>query len=107
GMEVLLEVHNEKELREYLTDDVDMLGVNNRNLGTFETAIQTSIDLAAMIPDKFVKVSESGIKSPETIVELRKYGYRGFLMGTYFMKYSRPEKACAEFIEKLQATRVS
>lgn len=105
GMEVLLEVHNEKELKEYITDDVDMVGVNNRNLGTFETAVQTSIDLASMIPDVFVKISESGIKSPETIVELRQYGYRGFLMGTYFMKYSRPEKACEEFIEKLKVVQ--
>lgn len=102
GMEVLLEVHNEEELKAYLNEDVDMLGVNNRNLGTFETAIQTSIELANQIPDQFVKVSESGIKSPETIIELRNYGYQGFLMGTYFMKYERPEEACADFINKLK-----
>ncbi len=102
GMEVLLEVHNEEELKAYLNEDVDMLGVNNRNLGTFETAIQTSIELANQIPDQFVKVSESGIKSPETIIELRNYGYQGFLMGTYFMKHERPEQACADFINKLK-----
>ena len=106
GMEVLLEVHNEQELKAYLNDDVDMLGVNNRNLGTFETAIQTSIDLANLIPDQFVKVSESGIKTPATVLELRKYGYRGFLMGTHFMKYNRPEKACADFIDGLKLITV-
>lgn len=106
GMEVLLEVHNEEELKAYLNDDVDMLGVNNRNLGTFETAIQTSIELANQIPDQFVKVSESGIKSPETILELKGYGYKGFLMGTHFMKYSRPEKACADFIHRLKEIAV-
>lgn len=102
GMEVLLEVHNEKELREYIVDDVDIVGVNNRNLGTFETAIQTSIDLAELIPDQFVKISESGIKEPATIATLRKYGYKGFLMGTYFMKFENPEHACAEFIKEMR-----
>ena len=102
GMEVLLEVHNEQELTAHINEHVDMLGVNNRNLGNFETAVQTSIDLAAKIPDQFVKVSESGIKAPETILELRKCGYKGFLMGTYFMKFGRPEKACADFITKLK-----
>lgn len=107
GMEVLLEVHNKEELQAHINDDVDMLGVNNRNLGTFETAIQTSIDLADLIPDQFVKVSESGIKSPETVLELRKHGYKGFLMGTHFMRYSRPEKACTDFIAKLNVVAVS
>lgn len=102
GMEVLLEVHNEKELREYIVDDVDIVGVNNRNLGTFETAIKTSIDLAELIPDQFVKISESGIKEPATIATLRKYGYKGFLMGTYFMKFENPEHACAEFIKEMR-----
>lgn len=101
GMEVLLEVHNEKELKDHINDDVDIVGVNNRNLGTFETAIQTSIDLAELIPDQFVKISESGINDPATIGTLRKYGYKGFLMGTYFMKFEKPEEACAAFIEKM------
>lgn len=107
GMEVLLEVHNEEELKAFLNEDVDMLGVNNRNLGNFETAIQTSIDLANQIPGQFVKVSESGIKSPETIIELKNHGYKGFLMGTHFMKYSRPEKACADFIKQLKLIAAS
>lgn len=106
GMEVLLEVHNEAELRDHITDEVDIVGVNNRNLGNFETAIQTSVDLADLIPDQFVKISESGINDPATIGTLRKYGYRGFLMGTYFMKFEQPEKACQEFIAQLKVASV-
>lgn len=106
GMEVLLEVHNAQELEDYISDNVDVVGVNNRNLGNFETAIQTSIDLAELIPEQFVKISESGIKEPATIGTLRQYGYKGFLMGTYFMKFEKPEQACAAFIEKMGVTSV-
>ena len=101
GLEVLLEVHNAEELA-HANDSVDMLGVNNRNLKTFEQSIQTSFDLAALIPDKFVKVSESGISSVETVKELRKIGYRGFLMGENFMKENHPDVALNSFIEKLR-----
>jgi len=77
---------------------VDMLGVNNRNLKTFEQSIQTSFDLAALIPDDFVKVSESGISKVETVKELRKVGYKGFLMGENFMKEENPAEALSKFI---------
>jgi indole-3-glycerol phosphate synthase len=97
GLEVLLEVHNAEELG-HANDHVDMLGVNNRNLKTFEQSIQTSFDLAALIPDKFVKVSESGISKVETVKELRKVGYRGFLMGENFMKEENPAEALKRFI---------
>jgi indole-3-glycerol phosphate synthase len=100
GLEVLLEVHNAEEIG-HANDFVDMLGVNNRNLKTFEQNIQTSFDLAALIPDKFVKVSESGISKTETVKELRKVGYRGFLMGENFMKEENPAEALKEFIEEL------
>ena len=101
GMEVLLEVHNAEEIG-HANDFVDMLGVNNRNLKTFEQSIQTSFDLAALIPDKFVKVSESGISKTETVKELRKAGYKGFLMGENFMKEENPAETLKNFIEKLQ-----
>ena len=101
GLEVLLEVHNAEELI-HANDSVDMLGVNNRNLKTFEQSIQTSFDLATLIPDKFVKVSESGISSVETVKELRKVGYRGFLMGENFMKTEDPANALKNFITGLQ-----
>jgi len=100
GLEVLLEVHNADELG-HANDFVDMLGVNNRNLRTFEQSIQTSFDLAALIPDKFVKVSESGISKTETVKELRKVGYKGFLMGENFMKEEDPAGALERFIRKL------
>jgi indole-3-glycerol phosphate synthase len=101
GLEVLLEVHNAEEIR-HANDCVDMLGVNNRNLKTFEQSIQTSFDLAALIPDKFVKVSESGISKTKTVKELRKVGYKGFLMGENFMKEENPAEALENFIANLQ-----
>ncbi|MEA4850388.1 MAG: indole-3-glycerol phosphate synthase TrpC [Paludibacter sp.] len=100
GLEVLLEVHNEQELG-HANDFVDMLGVNNRNLKTFEQNIQTSFDLAALIPDQFVKVSESGISKTETVRELRAVGYKGFLMGENFMKEENPASVLVNFISSL------
>jgi indole-3-glycerol phosphate synthase len=100
GLEVLLEVHNAEEIG-HANEFVDMMGVNNRNLKTFEQNIQTSFDLAAMIPDQFVKVSESGISKVETVIELRKVGYRGFLMGENFMKEENPVRALKGFIEQM------
>ena len=82
-------------------DFVDMLGVNNRNLKTFEQNIQTSFDLAALIPDQFVKVSESGISKIETVRELRAVGYKGFLIGENFMKEENPASALVNFISSL------
>lgn len=102
GMEVLLEVHDEDELKQHLEAGADLIGVNNRNLKTFEVSIDTSKRLASLIPDQVVKVSESGITDPNTIVELRKYGYQGFLMGENFMKHSRPDKAAREFVHELR-----
>jgi indole-3-glycerol phosphate synthase len=104
GLEILLEVHDREELERTLSDQVDVIGVNNRNLKDFSVSIETSKELAALIPDSFIKVSESGIGEPETIRDLRQFGYRGFLMGEAFMKTSRPEKACADFIHALQQT---
>ena len=100
GLEVLLEVHNADEIR-HANDYVDMLGVNNRNLKTFEQSIQVSFDLADLIPDHFVKVSESGISKVDTVKELRKAGYKGFLMGENFMKESDPAEALTSFIKAL------
>jgi indole-3-glycerol phosphate synthase len=103
GLEVLLEVHDENELKSNLDTGVDLIGVNNRNLKTFEVSIDTSKWLAEMIPASFVKVSESGISSVEAIVELRQYGYRGFLIGESFMKHVSPEIAATQFIQQLEA----
>jgi indole-3-glycerol phosphate synthase len=102
-LEVLLEVHDKEELERSITPEVDAIGVNNRNLKDFTVDISLSKELSAAIPSQFVKVSESGISQAETVIELKTYGYQGFLMGETFMKNSRPEKACAEFIDKVQS----
>ena len=102
-LEVLLEVHNLEELQQSLHPEVDLIGVNNRNLNTFETSINVSKELAQHIPDGFVRVSESGISNPATLLELRDYGYEGFLIGESFMQHSRPEQAAARFIHDYQA----
>ena len=99
NLEVLLEVHDAEELAKTLCDDVDMVGVNNRNLKTFATSIATSLELAEAIPDSFVKISESGLKDAETILDLYRQGYQGFLIGESFMKTSDPA-AALELIQK-------
>ncbi|WP_282075884.1 indole-3-glycerol phosphate synthase TrpC [Maribacter aquivivus] len=102
GLDVLLEVHNEKELHKSIMPSLDMLGVNNRNLKTFEVSLETSKKLSKLIPDDFVKVSESGISSVDAIKELKPYGYEGFLIGENFMKTDNPGKSAIEFIKNLK-----
>jgi indole-3-glycerol phosphate synthase len=80
---------------------LNMLGVNNRNLKTFEVSLDTSMALAELIPDDFVKVSESGISSTAAIKALQPYGYQGFLIGENFMKTESPGLAAADFIKTL------
>lgn len=99
-LEVLLELHAEHEL-DYAEVDVDAIGVNNRNLGTFVTDVQNSFRLAARLPQDRVLVSESGISNPETIRLLREAGYRGFLIGETFMKTDNPGEALKNFISQL------
>jgi indole-3-glycerol phosphate synthase len=101
-LEVLLEVHNEQELKSNLNSGADLIGVNNRNLKTFEVTIDTSKKLSELIPTEIVSVSESGISDPATILELRKFGYRGFLIGENFMKHSRPEEEAKRFTSALR-----
>jgi indole-3-glycerol phosphate synthase len=102
-LDVLLEVHNEAELHKSIMPSLDMLGVNNRNLKTFEVSIDTSKALSKMIPNEFVKVSESGISSIEAIKELQPYGYQGFLIGENFMKTENPGESATNFIKDLQS----
>lgn len=98
GLEVLLEIHNEEELNR-ICPQVDMIGVNNRNLATFVTDIYTSFALATHIPACHLRVSESGIHSMETIKALRNAGYRGFLIGECFMKENQPAQALKNFMQ--------
>jgi len=76
--------------------------VNNRNLKTMKVALETSVHLASLIPERFVKISESGITTPEDVIKLKAAGYRGFLIGENFMKTIDPVIACKEFIMKLK-----
>lgn len=101
GLEVLLEVHNQEELNKAIMPSLDMIGVNNRNLKTFEVSLEYSKELAQHIPNEFVKVSESGISSTEAIMELQQFGYQGFLIGEHFMKTENPGIAAKLFINTL------
>ncbi len=103
GLEVLLEVHNEEELKNNLFDTVDMIGVNNRNLKTFEVDLANSKTLAEKIPSEFVKISESGISEIAAIKELQKCGFQGFLIGGNFMATEDPGKSALEFIKELES----
>lgn len=100
GLEILMEVHDGEELERSLCDDLDLVGVNNRNLKTFDVSLGTSMELVDRIPPSFVKISESGISKPETLVELKKAGFDGFLIGENFMKSARPEQAAYTFIKE-------
>ena len=102
GLEVLLEVHNIEELEKSIMPSLDLLGVNNRNLKTFEVDLNISKSLVDKIPDEFVKVSESGISNVKTIQELKTCGYQGFLIGENFMKTDNPGAAAANFIKQLE-----
>ena len=101
-MDVLLEIHNQAELH-HICDTVDLVGVNNRNLKTFKTSLQNSIDLSTQIPDRFVKISESGIADAKDIKLLKQYGFQGFLIGESFMKTDNPGLACESFIKTIQS----
>jgi len=101
GLSVLLEVHNEEELNRSIFDSIDAIGVNNRNLKDFSVSLDHSYNLATKIPDRFIKVSESGISDPETIKALKKVGYKGFLIGENFMRTESPQEAIKAFVAAL------
>ncbi len=101
GMEVLLEMHNDRDF-EYTELEPDMYGINNRNLGSFVTDVENSFRLADQLPRDVCRVSESGISKPEIVNRLREEGgFRGFLMGEQFMKQTDPGTALADFIGAL------
>ncbi len=102
GLSVLLEVHNKLELEKSLCLGLDAVGVNNRNLNTFEVSINTSLELATYIPNEFMKIAESGIDNVDTIKQLCSAGYKGFLIGEYFMKQKNPESEIIDFFERVK-----
>jgi indole-3-glycerol phosphate synthase len=97
GLEVLTEIHNKEELLK-VSPHTDIVGVNNRNLGTMEVSILNSIELAPYLPSEKLKISESGIKGASDIFRLQQVGYAGYLIGETFMRTENPSKTCAEFI---------
>lgn len=102
GMEVLLEMHNEKDF-EYAELEPDMYGINNRNLGTFVTDVENSFRLAEKLPKDVCRVSESGISDPMIVKRLRdEAAFRGFLMGEQFMKQADPGQGLADFLKQLE-----
>jgi indole-3-glycerol phosphate synthase len=101
GLEVLLEIHTQAEL-DHICDSIDMVGINNRNLKTFEVDLAHSIALAKMLPAHLPKIAESGISDVATIIELKKEGFDGFLMGENFMKTVDPAAAFAAFVAELK-----
>ena len=102
GLEVLIEIHDENELKKCLTDTIDIIGVNNRNLKTFEVDINTSIKLSNMIPENYLTISESGISNYDEIIKLRKNGFKGFLIGELFMKNNNPGKEVLNLIQNIR-----
>lgn len=100
-LEVLLEIHTESEL-DYIGPHTDMAGVNNRNLGTFHTDVDNSLRLADKLPAEVLRVSESGMSQPATVRQLRRAGYRGFLIGGHLMAQPRPGEELERFISLLQ-----
>lgn len=101
GLEVLLEVHKEEELQKAIMPSLNMIGVNNRNLKTFEVSLSYSKELANLISNEFVKISESGISNVADVQELQHFGYQGFLIGENFMKTDNAGLAASEFIKQL------
>lgn len=97
GLEVLLEVHTQSEIEEKFCDEIDILGINNRNLHTFEVDIENSIRLAQSLPSNLPKIAESGINDTATLLRLKENGFQGFLIGERFMKQEKPAVACKEF----------
>lgn len=104
GLEVLVEIHNQQELEKALEVDAEIIGINNRNLKTFEVDLNNSVKLAKQIPHNKVKISESGISNPETIKMLQSEDFDAFLVGENFMK-STPDsfdKNCSSFIQNIK-----
>ena len=101
GLETLLEIHSTDEIG-HILPDTDMIGVNNRHLGTFHTDTEVSFTMADKLPHDRVLVSESGISSAETIRRLREAGFAGFLIGETFMKCEDPSQALRQLIAQVQ-----
>jgi len=101
GLEVLLELHDERELA-HVCNETELIGINNRNLKTFDVNIEQSLLMAGKIPDDKIKIAESGISSVDDIMMFKENGFKGFLIGELFMKEADPTIAFAEFVNALR-----
>jgi indole-3-glycerol phosphate synthase len=104
GLEVLLEIHEEKELA-HVCEEVDVVGINNRDLKTFSVDIDRSIRLSERLPESKLRVAESGIRNVETLVHMKTAGFNGFLIGEQFMNTTDPAIAFASFIDQLKKSQ--
>jgi len=107
AMDALVEVHTHDEMQRAINCGANIIGVNNRNLATFEVSLSTSIELAVVAPPAAKLISESGIESREDIDRLRDAGYHGFLIGETLMKAANPETLLMEFTELRGGARTS
>lgn len=101
GLEVLLEIHDEREL-DHLCDEVDVVGINNRDLKTFTVDIDRSIRLAERLPKNKLRIAESGIRDVDTLLHMKSAGFNGFLIGEQFMRSADPAIAFASFADELK-----
>lgn len=100
-LEVLLELHTEEEL-EHFYEDIDLVGINNRNLKNFEVDLEHSIKLAEKLPAHKTKIAESGLSKVENVLYLKQQGFNGFLMGEHFMRAGNPAIALANFVKEIK-----
>jgi len=100
GLEVLMELHEAEELEKW-NPQIDLLGINNRDLKNFHTGIKKSLEIASSLPVESIWISESGLKGPDELQQLASVGYRGFLIGEAFMRADDPGKLCGDFVHSL------
>jgi indole-3-glycerol phosphate synthase len=105
-MEVLFEIHEESSIAK-LPADAQLIGINNRNLKSFEVDIDHSLNLLSKLPANAIKIAESGINSPETAYQLKDAGFSGLLMGERFMRETDPGRACKLFVKRLKKLKQS
>ncbi|HEX2967547.1 MAG TPA: indole-3-glycerol phosphate synthase TrpC [Bacteroidales bacterium] len=101
GMDALIEIHDKKYLNA-IPQDAAIIGINSRNLASLNVTIDHSLELASLIPDCYIKVAESGIRSVGDYFTLKNAGFHGFLIGEYFMNSADPGQTCCEFIEAVR-----
>lgn len=102
GLETILELHAEEELS-HISDATNIVGINNRDLKTFSVDIERSLRMAEAIPNSKIKIAESGIDKIEDILLFKQNGFKGFLIGEYFMKQQNPPQAFEQFVKELKA----